>query len=106
MGENGAQCNAGGDEEKEEDEEGHEREVGAVNVWLYQKKARAPRTVETNTRASTSTRRRIGGLRLGWSPDPVDNRLTAVAKTLQPFHLLTRRTSPIQSMPLLSFFPS
>lgn len=37
--------------------------------------------------------------RLGWSPDPVDNRLTAVAKTLQPFHLLTRRTSPIESMP-------
>lgn len=34
IGENGAQRNARGDDEKEEDEEGHEREVGAVNVAI------------------------------------------------------------------------
>lgn len=41
----------------------------------------------------------VGRFGLGWSVDPVDNRLTAVAKTLQPFHLLTRRTCPLDSMP-------
>lgn len=52
------------------------------------------RRVQTDTYASNRTRRRIGGVGLGWSPDPVDNRLTAVAKTLHPFHLLTRQNSP------------